>query len=247
MNGYNGFSMVYDIFTKNVDYVKMSEFIADKCKEYGENVHSVLEIACGTGSLGFELEKHGFNVICSDISPDMLTVAVNKKYEIESNCMFICQDMQNIDIGAEADCIVCALDSLNHLDDFDSVEKTFKSVGNSLRDGGLFIFDVNTIYKHKNILGNNAYNFDYDEGFCAWQNECLENSKVRILLDIFMPQNNNLYKRISEDFIETAYPSEQIEKALEENGFQLLGKYDDYTENQPCETTQRIVYIVKKQ
>lgn len=245
MSGYNNFAFAYDIFTKNVDYKNMAEFIADKCRKYEKNINNILETACGTGSLGFELEKQGFNVVCSDISPEMLMVATNKKYELESQCMFICQDMQDIQVGVKKDCVVCALDSLNHLENFEGVEKTFKSVYNSLCENGLFIFDVNTIYKHKNILGNNAFNFDYDEGFCAWQNELLDNNQVKIFLDIFLPDNNNLYERISEDFIETAYACEQIEKALEKNGFELLAKYDDYTENPPCETTQRVVYVAR--
>ena len=122
-------------------------------------------MACGTGSVSKYLSDLGYNVIGLDLSDEMLTVASSKQIK---NAMFIKGDMTNFELLHKVDCCVCSLDSINHLKDIVEVKKCFDCVYNSLNDGGVFVFDVNTVYKHKNVLGNNTFVFDEEDFFLSW-------------------------------------------------------------------------------
>ena len=137
-------------------------------------------MACGTGSVSEYLSDLGYNVIGLDLSDEMLTVASSKQIK---NTMFIKGDMTDFELPHKVDCCVCSLDSINHLKDIVEVKKCFDCVYNSLNDGGVFVFDVNTVYKHKNVLGNNTFVFDEEDFFLSWDNEYLGDNTVRILLD----------------------------------------------------------------
>ena len=104
--------------------------------------------------------------------------------------------MTDFELPHKVDCCVCSLDSINHLKDIVEVKKCFDCVYNSLNDGGVFVFDVNTVYKHKNVLGNNTFVFDEEDFFLSWDNEYLGDNTVRILLDFFVYNGKN-YDRFS--------------------------------------------------
>ena len=74
------------------------------------------------------LEKQGFDVIGVDASEDMLMVANEKKYEEESSAMFLCQKAEELDLFGTIDCAVCCLDTINHIDSLEKVEKAISLV-----------------------------------------------------------------------------------------------------------------------
>ena len=90
----------------------------------------------GASSLGYE-------VIATDASPDMLMEAQNKAYDNEQSIMFLCQRMEETDLYGTVRAVVCALDSINHLPDYDTMAKTFDVLKNFVDDGGIMVFDVN--------------------------------------------------------------------------------------------------------
>ena len=150
---YNTFAKFYDKLTENVEYKKRADYISSFFKKYADKCDTVLDLACGTGSVSEYLSDLGYNVIGLDLSDEMLTVASSKQIK---NTMFIKGDMTDFELPHKVDCCVCSLDSINHLKDIVEVKKCFDCVYNSLNDGGVFVFDVNTVYKHKNVLGNNT-------------------------------------------------------------------------------------------
>ena len=149
--------------------------------------------------------QYGYDMIGIDSSPMMLTQAQEKKYEYELPMLFLCQDMTDLDLFGTIDAAVCTLDSLNHLETADDIRKTIAKVGLFMNHGGIFIFDVNTIYKHREILGNNTFVYDCDDVYCVWQNQLSEDDSVEISLDIF-EYDDGAYFRESESFREIACP-----------------------------------------
>lgn len=143
---YNTFAKFYDKLTENVEYKKRADYISSFFKKYADKCDTVLDLACGTGSVSEYLSDLGYNVIGLDLSDEMLTVASSKQIK---NTMFIKGDMTDFELPHKVDCCVCSLDSINHLKDIVEVKKCFDCVYNSLNDGGVFVFDVNTVYKHK--------------------------------------------------------------------------------------------------
>lgn len=244
---YSSFASVYDELTVNVDYKKRAEYIADILKEQGIEDGLLLDLACGTGSLSVEFARKGYEVIATDASPDMLMEAQSKAFSEDQNIMFLCQKMENTDLYGTVRAIVCALDSINHLPDTDALNKTFSVLKNFIDDGGVMVFDVNTVYKHTDILGNNTFIYDEENVFCVWQNSLKSDGRtVKINLDFFR-KSGDVYERYNENFNEIAFTDEEITSAVENGGFRVLARYDDTTKNPPSATSERIYYVVRRE
>lgn len=240
MSSYKKFADFYDTLTENVDYKVRSGYISNFFCQYGNGGNKVLDLACGTGSFSKELVDRGYSVLGIDMSTDMLTVADNK---CAGNANFIQCDMTDFQLNEKFDYCVCMLDSINHLKSINDVKKCFESVYDCLNPGGLFIFDVNTVYKHKNILADNTFVFDYENFFLSWDNEYIGDNAVRILLDMFVFNGVN-YDRYSEEFSEKAYTVDELRKILKK--FEILGIFDELTENQPKSNSERIYFVVRR-
>lgn len=108
---------------------------------------------------------------------------------------------------------------------------------------GLFIFDVNTIYKHNNILSDHAFVFDEENYFLAWDNEGISDGEVRIFLDLFVKQGAD-YKRFSESFTEKAYSVKALTAALKPY-FSSIEVFDDLSRKSPQKTSERLYFVCR--
>lgn len=245
---YQSFAEFYDVLTDNVGYEKLSDYICSLLSENGIDGGLLLDLACGTGTLSFLLEERGFSVIGVDSSPEMLNAAQGKLYDGKHDIMFLCQDMLGLDLYGTVDCAVCTLDSLNHLSDLAEVKKALKKVSLFMNPGGIFIFDVNTLYKHRFVLGDNAFIYDCDGVFCAWQNTlCDDNATVNIDLDFFSENDDGAYERFCESFSETAYELTDIQAAVKDAGFKIIHIYNEMEKTEPDEKCERAVFVVRKE
>lgn len=241
MNGYREFSGFYDLFAQQMDYPELARKIHQLiCSHKSCEGNLLLELACGTGNLSFELERIGYDVIGTDISEEMLSVALHKKLNKASDCLFLCQNMTQLDLFGTVDAVVCMLDGINHLTDYEELKAAFSGVSLFLSPGGLFVFDANTLYKHRKILENNTFIYDYDEAFLSWRNTLREDSvTVDIELDIFVPDEDGRYERITDSFSERAYTDREIIDALRLAGLSLV-----YTE---CQGEEKKLYLAVKE
>jgi len=247
MSGYSAFARYYDQLTANIDYKKRGEYfhsIIQKFKTTKENI--LLDLACGTGSISEVMAGLGYDVIGVDNSDEMLGMAIEKKFDSGLNIQYLCQDMRKLDMFGTIDITICALDSINHLASLNDVRKVFENVAFFSELGGLFIFDVNTVYKHKKILADNTFTYETDDVYCVWENTLnRETDEVKMNLEFFEREENGLWSRSSDSFSEKAYSENDIEELLSQCGFELLGKYGDDTFDSPAEDCQRIVYTAR--
>ena len=245
---YSAFAGFYDELTGNISYAERASYFDSIIKEFKTEGPILLDLACGTGSLSVELSRFGYDVIGVDNSADMLSVALEKKYEAEQDILFLCQDMTELDLYGTVDTTVCALDSINHVTDPKQVREIFKGVSLFTVPGGLFLFDVNSPYKHRQVLGNNTFVYDCDSVYCVWQNEFEDaTDTVHISLDFFAyDEETNSYTRSSEQFSERSYEPQWLEALLDETGFDLLAVYGDDSREAPKEDTQRLIYVARK-
>lgn len=247
MNGsYGSFAWFYDKLQQDVPYAEMAKLFDCFIKKYSSENEVVADLACGTGNLSEQMYRLGYDVIGIDMSQDMLNEALEKKYDRELDISYLCQNMTELDLVGAADVIICVLDSLNHLNSEEELMRTFERVSMFTCDGGLFIFDVNTLYKHRQVLGNNSFVYDMEGLFCVWQNELSGDDSVTVTLDFFEEQAGGKYERFSESFKEIVYSEEKIDKMLEENCFEILGKYDDFSESPLKEESQRALYVCRR-
>ncbi len=245
MNSYHTFAYFYDKLTQNVEYEARCNYICSFFKENNIKSGTVLDLACGTGSMSLPLIKRGYNIIGIDCSEEMLEIASNRLSKEGDTFFLLKAEMQNFELSDCVDACICCLDSINHLNNKLDVQKTFENVYASLKKDGLFVFDVNTVHKHNNVLADNTFVFDEEDFYLVWDNESVNERTVRILLDIFV-YNGSSYDRFGEVFEETAYTIDELTTLLANTGFKDIKIYDELSFDVPNENSERIYFICKK-
>ncbi len=250
------FAAYYDGLTDNVDYPLRAARLHYLIQKYIRTETSgklLLDLACGSGSMSEEMAKLGYDVIGVDNSPAMLASAMDKKFESGLPIQYLCQDMREIDMFGTMDVTICTLDSLNHLPSLEDVQKVFTRVSLFAQPGGLFLFDMNTIYKHERILQNQTFIFDTDEVYCVWENQPGEAPFSVDMQLTFFERDGEVYHRSEELITERAYNPDDIEQALVKSGLRVLGVFDADAELTcpgiltPCrETTERMLFVAYK-
>jgi SAM-dependent methyltransferase len=252
---YNNFARFYDRLQSDVDYGRIAENIRGLLSSAGIDGGLVLDLGCGTGKLTRKLRDMGFNMIGADNSAAMLSSAVSGDNE---RIQYICQDMAALDLFGTIDACVSCLDCLNHLPGETALRKTFQRVSLFMNPGGAFVFDLNTVKKHRETLGNNCFVIEKteqkDELFCVWQNETLPQKNGQFVtdihLDFFEKQENGSYRRYEDSFRERAYPLAQVREMLTASGFEVIGCFDWMTcaalEENAAEKQDKVVFLTKK-
>ena len=243
---YADFSKFYDLLTEDVDYSARTDYLISLFDKFGSRPKLMLDLACGTGGFSLEFAKRGVEVIGVDMSPEMLSVAGEKAEKSNLDVLFLCQMAEELDLYGTVDGAVCCLDSLNHITDYRSFKKAISRVSLFLEKGKLFIFDLNTEFKQKEVLGNNTFVIDNPPVYCVWQNAYDSKNKLsQINLDFFAEENGS-YSRFNEEIIERIYTPEQVEKALKNANLETLAVYEEMTTKKPGKKTQRLVYVTRR-
>ncbi len=244
MAGYENFSTVYDALMADINYPEQAKRLLRLFERYDRRPTLLLDLACGTGNFSAPLAAEGVEVIGVDCSPGMLAVAQSKRQNPQ-NPLFLCQRAEELDLFGTVDGAICMLDSLNHLTSYAGFAKALKRTALFLEPGRLFIFDLNTPYKHQKILNNNTFVRQVDGAFCVWQN-ARQGNTVEVLLDLFVKQpGTNLFARRTEEFSERAYTPREVERALQAAGLTPVAVLDE-TGAAPHKNSERLVYITKK-
>lgn len=246
MSAYDALARFYDLLTTDVDYEKRGEYIHSLLIEHGADKGIMLDLSCGTGTLTEFFYKKGYDMIGVDKSPEMLMKARQKFFLSGCDALLLCQDIRELDLYGTVDCAICTLDSINHLPTIEDVSTAFSRVSLFLNRGGVFVFDVNTEYKHREILGDNTFVLEEDDVFVVWQNAYEASDKsTDICLDIFT-KNGELYERSTEEFTEWAYSTRELGDALTENGFEVKAVYDDLSRECEREDSERLYFVAVK-
>ncbi len=244
MSAYKAFASVYDIFMNQVDYDKWLKHIYAIWDKFAIKPKTIIDLGCGTGSIALPLAKKGYDVIGVDLSPEMLAEADHKAMEEGLSVRFVCQDMTELELGEKVDCILSLCDSVNYLTENGQLEDAFRCIAKHLTKKGLFLFDLNTEYKFREILGQNIFASLEEGAAYIWENDYDEEERINeYYVSFFIEQENGLYERVEEFHYERAYPMEEIEKGLQAGGMELLEVYDGYTFDKPHEKSERLLFV----
>lgn len=247
MEAYSEFANVYDIFMEDTPYSEWYQFIEDCIKKQKVEVKSVCELGCGTGQMTMLFAKDGKEVIGIDNSPDMLMVAQDHAYDEEVSILYLMQDMSVFQLEKEVDLICSCCDSINYLLEEEQVLSTFQQVAAFLAPEGLFIFDMNTPYKYREVLGNQIFADQTDDAAYIWENFYDEEEEINEYeVSFFLKDKNGKYERTVENHFQRAYSKESIQSLLKEAGLELIKMYDNYSLQPVKEMTERITYVVRK-
>ena len=166
MEAYSGFAKVYDLFMDNIPYEEWTDYVKELFAEEGIKNGILLDLGCGTGSVTELLAKSGFDMIGIDNSDEMLEIAMEKREESGLDILYLLQDMREFELYGTVKGVVSICDSMNYILEDEDLLEVFHLVHNYLDNDGIFIFDMNTMYKYENILADNTFAEDREESFC---------------------------------------------------------------------------------
>jgi len=247
MEQYTNFAKVYDLFMDNVPYDKWVEQIKDIL--YKEDIKDglICDLGCGTGAITERLANLGYDMIGIDNSYDMLDVAMEKKYASGNDILYLCQDMREFELYGTVRAIISRCDSLNYIRELSELKEVFAWVNNYLDPKGLFIFDMNTVYKYQNVLGNNTFAEVRDQASFIWENTYDSDKRINEYdLNLFIKLEDDNYKRFEERHVQRAYTFEEIVSAIDESKMVLEKYLDADTYGDVSEKTERILFIARE-
>ena len=245
MEAYTGFAQVYDLFMDNVPYEEWSRYLISLLQEYAGSPGLVLELGCGTGRMTRLLAQAGYDMIGVDNSEEMLQIAKEAEGEAE-DILYLLQDMREFELYGTVKAVVSVCDSLNYILEEEELLTVFRLVNNYLDPGGVFIFDMNTLYKYREILGENTICENREEASFIWENFYDEEERVNQYdLTLFSrePGSPGLYRKYEETHYQRGYGLEQIQELLQQAGMEFINAFDAFTREPVKEDSERICVI----
>lgn len=247
MEAYGKFAQVYDLFMDNVDYEGWADCLEKHLKEEGIEEGLVLELGCGTGTMTGLLARRGYDMIGVDNSEEMLAEAMEKKVEDGLDILYLLQDMQEFELYGTVRAAVSVCDSLNYITEKEELLQVFRLVNNYLDPGGIFLFDMNTVHKYRDILGDDTIAENRDEGSFIWENSYDPDTGLNIYeLAVFLPREDGLYEKCEELHCQRAYEQAEIEALIREAGMEIVGVYDAYTDKPASPDSERLLFIARE-
>lgn len=245
MSAYDALATSYDGLTWDVPYEEILAYLQALLKRHGASPKSVLDLACGTGSLAVLLAKAGYRTLAADASEEMLAMAYDKASDLPDPPFFICQRMEALTLPEPVDWVVCCLDSLNYLTDPRDAAKALGRIYENLTDGGVLTFDINSEEKLRGLDGQ-IFLDENDESYCVWRAEFDEAERICYYgMDLFQ-REGKLWRRSFEEHREYAYTVSQLTEFLRAAGFSQIECYGDRQFTPPKAGEQRIYFYAAK-
>lgn len=253
MEAYTSFASVYDTFMDDVPYEEWGEYLHGLLKEYGINDGLVLDLGCGTGTMTELLADLGYDMIGVDNSADMLEIALEKKVESGHDILYLLQDMRGFELYGTVRAIISICDSVNYITEPDELRRVFFWVNNYLDTDGVFIFDFNTEYKYREVLGDTTIAENREECSFIWDNYYYEEEQINEYeLSLFIKDQKSstggaeIYRRYQETHFQRGYTLEEMRELVKTSGLKLLAVYDAFTKEAPNTESERIYVIAGK-
>ena len=243
---YNAFAEVYDRL-QDADYEAFADYYERIFARLGAKPRLVLDLACGTGNITIPMSKRGYDMIGLDLSCEMLNIAKKKAAEAGTDILFLNQDMTEFELYGTVDAIVCALDGINYITDSAALEKVFALAENYLNPGGVMIFDINSEFKLREILGGNTFVNEEQGIFYVWEsNFCEDTGVCEFELTFFVEREDGSYLRFDEYQEERAYSAEEICAAADKTRLECQGIFKPFSFSTAVDDDERIFFVFSK-
>ena len=248
MEAYTSFAAVYDTFMDNIPYEEWEKYLKSLLYEYGVREGLVLELGCGTGNMTEILAQSGYDMIGVDNAEEMLEIAIEKRMKSGLDILYLQQDMREFELYGTVKAIVSVCDSVNYILEEEELEEVFRLVNNYLDPGGVFIFDFNTVYKYREILGDQTIAENREECSFIWDNYYYEEERINEYeLSLFIREGDSeLYRKYQETHFQKAYDLETMKRLITQSGLEYITAYDAFTKEAPTRVSERIYVIARE-
>lgn len=265
---YSDFAEVYDELMDATPYEEWRDRVLRLIREYGvskpvsgtqnekepdaqEILRSerdlVVDLGCGTGTLTEMLYEAGYDMIGIDNSDAMLAKAMEKREQTGSEILYLRQDMRELSLYSTVGTVVSVCDCVNYVLEKDELLEVFSLVNNYLYPGGIFIFDFNTDYKYREVIGDSVIAENREDCSFIWENYYDEESRINEYdLTMFLRREGELFERVTETHLQRGYEPSEIRELLEKAGLDVLLMRDADEDGEVTESSQR-VYVVARE
>ena len=245
MESYRDFARVYDEFMDQTPYDEWLLNILNIFKEYKiDKDAQVLDLGCGTGKMARKLAREGYQVTAVDNSMDMLEIAASEE---DDHILYVLQDMVSLELPQQVDAAVSICDCMNYILEEEDLKEAFRRVREFLKEDGVFVFDMNSHYKYKEILACNTFAEDREDASFIWDNFYDEEEMINEYdLTIFVQTQEDLFQRFTETHLQRGYTLEQMQEILQKAGLVFLKAIDVDTQGEVTEQTERICIIARE-
>lgn len=246
MEAYTDFAYVYDTLMDNTPYEQWCEQVTAILQHHGITKDLVLDLGCGTGTLTELLAGKGYDMIGVDLSQEMLSRAIEKREASGLPILYLQQDMREFELYGTVKAVVSVCDSLNYLLEEEDVIETFRLVNNYLDPEGIFIFDFNTVYKYRDVIGDTTIAENRDDCSFIWENYYHEEERINEYEVTFFVKEGELFRRFEEIHYQKGYTAEEMKEYLEEAGLEFLSMHDSDTQQDVNDATERICMVARE-
>ncbi|MDD2979589.1 MAG: class I SAM-dependent methyltransferase, partial [Hespellia sp.] len=144
-------------------------------------------------------------------------------------------------------------DSLNYIAEEEDLEQVFRWVNNYLDPAGVFIFDFNTEYKYREILGNQTIAENRENCSFIWDNYYYEEEKMNEYeLSLFIrdeelsKEHGEIFRNYKETHFQRAYTLDTMKRLIVDAGLEYVAAYDAFTREAPTDRSERIYVIARE-
>ncbi len=261
MESYRDFAYVYDELMDTTPYEEWCERIQELIGRYGvskpernaeEALESernlVLDLGCGTGTLTELLYQKGYDMIGVDNSESMLGIAMEKREKSGDEILYLLQDMRELELYSTVGTVVSVCDSINYILREEELLTVFSLVNNYLYPGGIFIFDFNTDYKYREVIGDTTIAENREDCSFIWENFYDPEEKINEYdLTVFVQEESELFRKFTETHFQRGYTVEQITKLVEQAGMKVLEVMDADTGKPVTPESERVYLVAEEQ
>lgn len=257
MEMYRDFAAVYDTFMDNTPYELWSERLDGLIRKYGVSKNErdvedildsernlVVDLGCGTGTLTELMYKKGYDMIGVDTSEAMLNIAMKKKEKSGSEILYLMQDMRELDLYSTVGTVFSVCDSLNYILEEEELQMVFSLVNNYLFPGGIFIFDFNTDYKYREVIGETTIAENREDCSFIWENFYDPEEEINEYdLTVFVREEDDRFRRFTETHLQRGYTPEQMCRLARQAGLKILEITDADTGGEPGPESERVLVV----
>ncbi|MBQ4086249.1 MAG: class I SAM-dependent methyltransferase [Clostridia bacterium] len=243
---YTSLAQLYDRLMDDVDYAAWARYYISLIEQYGKRPASVLECACGTGSLTKELAKWGFKLTATDLSEEMLEAAGEKLRKSGARVPLVKQDMRLLEVPRKVEAVISCCDGANYLTDDEGMLAFAQHAFAALRCGGVLAFDVSSREKLKN-MGGQTFCDEREEIAAIWKNSFDEKKSLLTMeVSLYVQEESGLYRRYEETHVQRGWTEEEVVSILQKAGFEDVRVFGDRTFEAPRAGEARIHFTAMK-
>lgn len=248
---YSVLADIYDIVMSDVDYETWADYIDEIILMHQPTARSILELACGTGTIALSLEELDcYEITATDGSADMIRIAQKKAAKADSRIDFHTMNFLNLSFEKTFDVVYMVFDSINYLHTKEEIIQLHQEVKKILNPGGIFVYDFTTPRNSRKairFLNNEKKTIN---GQIRYRRGSSFNAKERIHTNLFHiekldEESGEVLEKFEEQHRQKIYTLEEIQNIIKQTDFSILQAYDGFELKPAHKRSLRITMVLQ--